>query len=50
MEQLSKIVQNMTQLNSELDQKISGLNTEIEKLNATNFQLKSMTDHVHTLE
>jgi cell division protein FtsL len=50
MEQLSKIVMNMTKLNGELDGKISGLNSDIEKLNTENFQLKSSVDHVSELE
>jgi chromosome segregation ATPase len=37
MAMLSKIVKDMTALNNELNEKISGMNAELEKLNSENF-------------
>ena len=47
---LSKIIQDMTTVNNELNEKVSSQNQEIEKLNADNFSLKARTDTVEELE
>jgi uncharacterized small protein (DUF1192 family) len=50
MAMLSKIVKDMTALNNELNEKISGLNSDVERLNADNFQLKAKADQVDEIE
>lgn len=44
MGSLSKIIQDMTAVNNELNEKVSGQNAEMEKLNADNFSLKARAE------
>jgi small-conductance mechanosensitive channel len=50
MAMLSKIVADMTALNNELNEKISGMNKDLEVLNADNFQLKAKSEQVDEIE
>ena len=47
---LSKIIQDMTTVNNEMNEKVISQNKEIEKLNADNFALKSRTDTIEEVE
>ena len=50
MVHLSKIVQDMTGLNNELNEKVASLNEELERLNEENFSAKKKAEHVDDLE
>jgi hypothetical protein len=50
MAQLAKIVQDMTTLNNELNQKVISMNSEMEGLNADLFQYKVKAEHAENLE
>lgn len=47
---MSKIVQDMTGLNNELNEKIASLNVELERLNSENFAVKKKAEHIDELE
>ena len=47
---MSQIVQDMTKLNTDLNEKVSSLNSEIEKVNQDAFQAKKKAEHVENLE
>jgi hypothetical protein len=50
MGQLAKIVQDMTQLNNELNIKVTTLNNDMERLNSEVFQHKIRAEHSDELE
>jgi outer membrane murein-binding lipoprotein Lpp len=50
MAHLSKIVQDMTALNNELNEKVVAMNNEMEALNTENFQAKVKAENVEELE
>ena len=50
MTQLAKIVQDMTALNNELNQKVSSMNSEMEKVNSDMFQCKLKAEHTENIE
>lgn len=47
---MSKIVQDMTGLNNELNDKVASLNVELERLNSENFAVKKKAEHTEELE
>jgi len=47
---MSKIVQDMTGLNNELNDKVANLNVELERLNHENFEVKKKSEHMDEIE